>query len=307
MRRFKNILAVYSDGVGSDDVFSQAVSLASDNAARLTLVDAIVDRYASEAVLAERRKLLERMKRVVEAEGVRNVDVRVFRGTPFLEIIQQVLRCDHDLVMASAEGGSLLRNVFFGSTATHLMRKSPCPVWIVKPGQSGHYQRVLACIDPAVDDRGSDDLNHSILRLATSLSIANFSELHIVHSWEIEGKDRDTFASEVHDKTREAILRKHEGLHMERVQKLLAAYEMTAVDHHVHLPRATPERAILELVEREDIDLVIMGTVSRTGIPGFIIGNAAETVLSAVQCSMLTVKPEGFTSPVTIERFEDVA
>lgn len=307
MRRFRNILALYDDSVGADDVLSQAVALARENAAHLTLVDVVFERYATEAKIAERRKLLERMKSVIAAEGVRHVDVHVFRGTAFLEVIHQVLRSNHDLVIASAEGGSRLRNVFFGSTATHLMRKAPCPVWIVKPGQSDRYQRILACIDPAAGDGGADDLNHSILRLAISLSIANFATLHVVHAWEIEGKDRDTIASEIRDDRRLAILRRHEGIHMRRVRKLLASHEMTTIDHQLHLPRATPQQAICELVEREAVDLIVMGTVSRTGIPGFIIGNAAESVLSAAHCSMLTVKPEGFVSPVVLDRMADVA
>jgi nucleotide-binding universal stress UspA family protein len=46
------------------------------------------------------------------------------------------------------------------------------------------------------------------------------------------------------------------------------------------------------------IDVLVMGTVCRAGIPGFIIGNTAERVLDAVDCSVLVVKPEGFVSPV---------
>jgi len=41
-----------------------------------------------------------------------------------------------------------------------------------------------------------------------------------------------------------------------------------------------------------------MGTVCRTGIPGYFIGNTAESILSEVSCSVLTLKPEGFISPV---------
>jgi len=43
-----------------------------------------------------------------------------------------------------------------------------------------------------------------------------------------------------------------------------------------------------------------MGTVARTGIPGLIIGNTAETVFSQVSCSILTIKPAGFKSPVKL-------
>ena len=307
MRRFKNILALYDDSIGADDVFSQSVALARANQACLTLVDVILTHHATEAGLAERRKRLERIKPVVEAEGVRRVDIRVFHDTPFLEIVRQVLRAEHDLVIASAEGGSKLRNVFFGSTATHLMRKAPCPVWIVKPGQSASYRRILACIDPEAEPTRDDALNHSILRLASSLSEAESADLHIVHAWDVEGKDRDTVSSEVRDNAKMQILQRHEDMHRTRVEDLLAGYQLENIKHHLHLPRATPQRAIVELVEREGIDLVVMGTVSRTGIPGLIIGSSAENVLSAVHCSLLTVKPDGFVSPVVLDRVLEVA
>lgn len=282
MRRFKNILAIYDDSVGADDVFSQSVALARANNAQLTLVDVVLPHQATQALLQERRKLLERISIAVKAEGVRQVETRVLHGTPFLEITRQVLRAGHDLVIAGAEGGSMLRQVFFGSTATHLMRKAPCPVWIVKPGQSASYRRILACIDPRSDATYSNAMNHSIMRLATSLAKDEFADLHILHAWEVEGKDRDTISSEIRDCTRQEILARHESEDKARVEELLADHDLGGLEYHVHLPRAAPEKAIVEFVERELVDLIIMGTVRRGGIPGLIIGSSAETVLSAV-------------------------
>ena len=81
----------------------------------------------------------------------------------------------------------------------------------------------------------------------------------------------------------------------------LRATNRARTPHRLHMPRGMPQRVIVELVDQHNVDLIVMGTVSRTGIPGLIIGNAAETVLSVVRCGVLTVKPEGFVSPVTIE------
>lgn len=53
--------------------------------------------------------------------------------------------------------------------------------------------------------------------------------------------------------------------------------------------------------KRIEADLVVMGTVARTGIPGFIMGNTAETVLNPIDCSVLAIKPPGFVTPVTLE------
>jgi universal stress protein E len=54
-----------------------------------------------------------------------------------------------------------------------------------------------------------------------------------------------------------------------------------------------PERA-----ERKRADLIVMGTLSRSGVRGFLMGNTAEKILQKVDCSVLAVKPDGFVTPV---------
>ena len=55
------------------------------------------------------------------------------------------------------------------------------------------------------------------------------------------------------------------------------------------------------LAQKKQIGLVVMGTVSRTGVAGFFIGNTAERVLYQIDCAVLAVKPDGFVTPVKIE------
>lgn len=42
-----------------------------------------------------------------------------------------------------------------------------------------------------------------------------------------------------------------------------------------------------------------MGTIARTGVIGALTGNTAEQVLDRATCSVLTIKPNDFISPVT--------
>ena len=49
------------------------------------------------------------------------------------------------------------------------------------------------------------------------------------------------------------------------------------------------------------VGLIVMGTVSRSGVAGLLIGNTAEEILRQVDCSVLTVKPDGFVTPVTLD------
>jgi len=53
--------------------------------------------------------------------------------------------------------------------------------------------------------------------------------------------------------------------------------------------------------KRIEADIVVMGTVARTGVPGFIMGNTAETILNQIDCSVLAIKPPDFITPVTME------
>lgn len=62
--------------------------------------------------------------------------------------------------------------------------------------------------------------------------------------------------------------------------------------------RGNPREAIPGLARELKADLVVMGTVARTGIAGFIIGNTVESILDDIGCSELAVKPDGFVSPV---------
>ena len=68
-----------------------------------------------------------------------------------------------------------------------------------------------------------------------------------------------------------------------------------------HLVKGPARKEIPELATRIEADLVVMGTVARTGIPGFIMGNTAETILNRIESSVLAIKPPSFATPVTLE------
>jgi len=40
-----------------------------------------------------------------------------------------------------------------------------------------------------------------------------------------------------------------------------------------------------------------MGTVGRSGIKGFFMGNTAEKILNNINCSVLAIKPHGWKTP----------
>ena len=67
-----------------------------------------------------------------------------------------------------------------------------------------------------------------------------------------------------------------------------------------HSLRGEARDIIPEKVAELGVDILVMGSIARTGIPGFIIGNTAEDVLNRVECSVMIVKPPGYVSPVKV-------
>ncbi len=263
MKRFQNILAVYNGASGSDSVLEHAMSLARRNHAALTLIDVMPERYSTQSELEEREKLLNRLVPSLVCEDVQNVSTRVARGSPFLVITRQVLRENHDLVIAGTEDEAAVMGLNFSGTATHLMRKCPCPVWVVKQHQPNEYFRILACVDPLGSSQ--NQLDKKILELAASLATLHGAQLNIANAWDVEGKDRDSLKSEIQDYTRDAILMKHEKVHRERVESLIEDLSERPEEYNIHLARGAPQQEIIGLVRKLEIDLTVMGTVSRTG------------------------------------------
>jgi universal stress protein E len=68
----------------------------------------------------------------------------------------------------------------------------------------------------------------------------------------------------------------------------------------LHVGRTSPTQAILEGVERLRPGLVVLGTISRGGIPGLLMGNTAERLVDRIDCALLTVKPADFVCPVSL-------
>ena len=55
----------------------------------------------------------------------------------------------------------------------------------------------------------------------------------------------------------------------------------------------SPKVEIIRYARKHDIDLIVLSTHGRTGLPHVIMGSVAETVVRTAPCPVLTVRPEG--------------
>lgn len=322
MKRFRDILCVITPSVDCKPALERAVTLAENNQARLTVVD-VAERVRAGIGMPVGGPIATDLQAAIVAESERQlatlvesyrqrieIQTKVLVGTPFLEVIREVLRNGRDLVIKIAEKPAW-QDRLFGSDDMHLLRKCPCPVWLMRPQERPNYRRILAAIDfDSWPEEGQEEaVNRLILELSGSLAISDFAELHVVHAWvpvaesamRVFGSDlsEDEIAANVarEERERRQRLEKQVG----RLHEWLGAEAYDYLSPRLHLCKGSARREIPALVKQIEADLVVMGTVARTGIPGFIIGNTAEAILSQMESAVLAIKPPGFVTPVTLE------
>ena len=312
MKRFHNIILVLSDD--SRAAITRAVTLAKANSATLTAVRVVDDWPGARMPLlanlppgdlkrilvnAAREQAEKALAPHLRKSGLR-AECKILQGTAFVEIIRETLERKHDLVISSADHRPGLTGRMFGSTNMHLMRKCPCPVWVVKPTRKRRYTRILAAVDPSRTGPHERSLNRKLLELGSSLAARDNGEFHVVHAWKLFGENTLRAGGRIPRADLDGALRTTRANRHRQLQGLLLDAGVQPSQARVHLLKGDPDTVIPHLVHQSKIDVIVMGTVSRSGLAGLLIGNSAENILSQVDCSVLTVKPDGFVSPLKL-------
>jgi universal stress protein E len=314
MKPLTSILLVLDKEGDATAAIERLAPLAKGSRARLTVVQTMDQvpcsirrstKAATPVVLeGPQQRVIElregRLAKALEtlcAQGLR-ADVQSLGGIPFLEITRQVLQAGHDLVIVPAAETCGIEGKLLGSPALHLMRTCPCPIWAVRSARGRARSGILAVLE--ADERHAEDLNAKILDLACSLTQSENDELHVLHvrRMDVESMPRHLTGS---GQSRRELLspgsrsRDQKG----RGRRFVENGHVSPTMHFYYLRRAAAP-LICRLAQERQVDLIVMGTAARPGAQGCVLHDIAETVLHRVDCSVLTVKPEGFVSPVTV-------
>ncbi|ETX10040.1 universal stress protein UspA [Marinomonas ushuaiensis DSM 15871] len=323
MQEFNNIVYVLDGESNTLSLsFVQAINLAKTNQANLTLLKIHPDVKAAgflnltdddfkAKVLAHEKDILN--ETVSSLDKMLNATVEVRFGKKYVEVIRAVQEKKYDLVIKETEGVDWLDRIF-GSDDMHLLRKCPCPVWLMKKNKKSENKdkHIIAAIDFSYefesDSRESNyELNQTILELSSLLALSEMATLHVVNAYDVphagfiglwvdqpDKVEKDLFEHE-YKKCRQQM-----NIMMEALKQKLGDETFQFLSPKIHILQGAPDRELPKLASDLEADLLVMGTVGRSGVAGVIIGNTAETILSQIKCSVLAVKPDGFLSPISV-------
>ena len=322
---YKNILCVLGDSHRQDDTVAQALHIAKTHQANITIV------LALEALPPNANMIMESFSYIESQQSMENqaqqwlteqsknwsqhyhADTEVLIGDPLIDVVSYVVNNNIDLVIKRAEESFL--DKLFGSLDMRLLRKCPCPVWVVDRKSKSQYKNVVAALDlnyhyPKHEVSVRRELNRDVLRHASQIALLEFAQLHVVHVFDAvpENIARDGFITVDNDRMEHDLAKIFEERDAEL--SLLLSELADELDNDVldflkpqkHIVHGYPRREIAATAASVSADVIVMGTVARLGVPGFIMGGTAEETINQLHCAVVGIKPKGFQTPISIQK-----
>jgi len=209
--------------------------------------------------------------------------VEVVIGEPFREIMRQVRDVHADLLILGSNGMSDPRRGL-GELAAQCVRKAPCRVMVVRKSQVEPFSDVLACVD-------FSDSSAGVVEQAIRVAGQDQARLHLAHMfmppWDVLHYKSPTAAGspDFQKQYRENLigqLKKYLQKHEDDVRNLRVECRL------VEGPR--PVDGIIDYVQKNSVDLVLVGTRGKTGMKEKILGTLAERVVNHAPVSVLVLK-----------------
>lgn len=206
-----------------------------------------------------------------EVETPGHVEIR--HGTP-TESLQAAVGND-DLLVVGSSGHRLAAGTFTGATSQHLVRRSPCPVVVVREAQDPDQQRILVGLDGSAASQVA-------LEWAAARALESDAELVALcvrpppavpvprrHFLQPAPSRPDRTASRVHAQL-ESLLGSMPELRLTELRVAGSAGEA--------LSRASEHAA-----------LVVVGTRARDPLAELLLGSTAQHVLHRARCPVVVV------------------
>ncbi len=242
------------------------------------LIGAKADKVTHKA-LAQQRAALE----AVAADPAHNKGVagtvEVEEGMATTVVPARASALDADLVVIGARGESALKRLLIGSTASRLLRKSSCPVLLVKRPAKGPYLRALI----PVDFSPSSEVAIRLMR-----EIAPHAQIVLLHVFDVpfEGMLQYAGVSAVQVRRYRAEARERA---LRDLHALARRADLQRTDYVPLVEHGSAVHHILEQESRTRCNLIILGKHGTHVTEELLLGSVTKRVLGQCRADVLVV------------------
>ncbi|TQV87501.1 universal stress protein UspE [Aliikangiella coralliicola] len=296
----QNILVIVSGKRRNHIALSRAIQFAEFYDIKLNLLSWVYDpgtelspllpgsqkKLIKEQKLQERLDYLNELKANIESKGIPVTTQVKWHRKIQKAVIEACEETKPDLVVKRISESASSINPFTMPMDWQLLRQCPAPILLVKDEQWKLTSPILAAVDAASEDPKEQSFNSQIVGYAKLLGRLTDAPIHAVSTHitpmvdkaiSIPGFDLEDLRTQVN------------SLNHEKLASLVTDFNVSSENQHV--VEGLAEDRIPALAEEIDSQLVVMGTIGRSGIKGAFMGNTAERVLTHLQCEVLALKP----------------
>ena len=158
---------------------------------------------------------------------------------------------------------------------------------IFTPVDWKHQRRILVAVNVSGEQEYQDEFNQELV--STGMNLAenlNRGNVHLVAAYPVAPINMAIDLPEFNTSGYENGIR---GQHLINMKALRQKFGID--EDHTHVREGFPEEVIPEVAKEIEAELVILGTVGRTGLSAALLGNTAEHVISKLSCNLLAIKP----------------
>lgn len=208
-------------------------------------------------------------------------------------LLDRVKHTCADLVVKDTHHHTVAHRTFLTNTDWELIRGCPVPLLLVKPAPWSPGHRIGAALDPGHLDDKPRLLDRCILQEAERLAKVLDRQLHAFHAYIPAAMVAVAVAVPplVVDIPAEALAEERKAK-LKELSALTSDYGVSAAN--IHLETGAVTEVLCRLARECEIDIMVMGAVSRRALKRILIGSTAETVLERLPCDLLVVKGPNF-------------
>ncbi len=288
MKSPKSILVVIERTGDTAGLMRKALLLARALGARLELFQCDAEQayvlahaYDQEGVRAARvastaaaRRYLSELRESADADNV-EIAIDAECESPLYEsVVRKVLRSAPDMVIKAIAGPDAKKHGMPDPNDWQLMRT--CPVTLMLSGDRvwRHPPRFGAAVD--VSEGESAEVSRRVMEAAVMLAQVFGAHLHVLYG--------------------ETAAAPQSATRLERLHRLCD--EAGVARERTHVLHGQPERTLPAFAKEQSYDVLVLGALAHRSAGSTPVGTLTSTLLDALECDFVLVKPPSFRSPI---------
>lgn len=271
----------------ADDAMRRAARLAREFGAELIVLHVIEEDQPDRIVAAGKRhaaELLDEQARTLtdELQGA-PIQILVETGDVFKAILDVADASAVDLIVMGRHRRKLLRDLLTGTTIERVMRLGSRPVLMVNRTPAHSYRYVLAAVDLSEN-------SGLAIRAAKELGLLREASIKVLHAYRAIAKAKMIHAGVSEEQVQEHVAECAREA-MAQLNEFVARLGLEGTTLGRSVEEGEPTRVIKQVVDREQPDLLLVGTHGHTGLTKLLLGSVVDTLLREVSCDVLAVPP----------------